>query len=124
MCEPGCGAALLAKLMILVQRYGANHQGRPALTSIAGIAASFEGEADIVAESISQQVRNCAEYQANQFMLSHDKRHPLYCLDILPLIMKTIGVHLGDWNKLRPGSPIDSLCCVCAVRVQIGASAC
>ena len=100
---------LVAKLSMLCVHFGSNVDGKPAICDLKAFARAFREDVSLDDQfldgAVSQTIRNRVEYRAGDFTLSGSRKHPAYSIDVIPIVLRCIGIHLENhhWHRHRPG---------------------
>lgn len=98
---------LLAKIRMLCRDFGGSFEGQPCITDMSSFGLAFREDVDMehLLPNLSQSIRNSAEYVSGDFALSRERQRPKYRLDVVPVLLRCIGVVVDNyqWQSVRSG---------------------
>ena len=96
---------LLAKIRMLCRDFGGSFEGQPCITDMSSFGLAFREDVDMehLLPNLSQSIRNSAEYVSGDFALSRERQRPKYRLDVVPVLLRCIGVVVDNyqWQSVR-----------------------
>ena len=90
---------LLAKVAALCVHLGFNFDGKAAIANIKEFADAFKGDLNVgthAFETLSQGLRNHVGYRSADFTLSACRKYPVYTIEIVPVVLRHLGMQFED----------------------------